>query len=120
MQRGMQRDPEVEAVGMREAMRHEREQGWQPEDVSVENLGFDLRSTRTDADGAFAEVRYVDVRFTVTDLALSAYLDAGRDVPPEIAEKLRHMARSDPDDAVRYAAQRCLRELRARSPGAQK
>jgi superfamily II DNA or RNA helicase len=59
---GMKRDEEVEAVGMRVAMVYEREQGWHPEDVSAENLGFDVRSTRYDEDGSFADVRYVEVK----------------------------------------------------------
>jgi len=59
---GMRRDDEIEAVGMREAMRYERERGWQPEDVSDENHGFDVRSTRYDEDGTFADVRYIEVK----------------------------------------------------------
>ncbi|MFP4396285.1 MAG: DEAD/DEAH box helicase, partial [Anaerolineales bacterium] len=41
---GMRRDDEAEAVGMRETMAYERAQGRVPEDVSEENLGFDVRS----------------------------------------------------------------------------
>jgi len=59
---GMRRDEEIEAVGMRAAIDYEREQGWHPEDVSGENHGFDLRSTRYGADGTFADVRYVEVK----------------------------------------------------------
>jgi hypothetical protein len=58
----MRRDEEIEAVGMREAMKYEREQGWHPEDVSGENHGFDIRSMHYDADGTFADVRYVEVK----------------------------------------------------------
>jgi hypothetical protein len=58
----MRRDEEIEAVGMREAMRYEREQGWHPEDVSGENHGFDIRSMRYGPDGTFADVRYVEVK----------------------------------------------------------
>jgi hypothetical protein len=58
--------------------------------------------------------RNADVRFTVADLILNAYLSAGRDVPSQVTGKLRQMARSDPDDTVRYAAQRYLREPWAR------
>jgi hypothetical protein len=65
------------------------------------------------------EDRNADVRFTVADLILNAYLNARRDVPPQVVDKLRQMARSDPDDSVRDAAQRYLREPWARSPGAQ-
>jgi hypothetical protein len=59
---GMRRDDEIEAVGMRVAMDYEREQGWQPEDVSGENHGFDVRSTRYEADRTFADIRYIEVK----------------------------------------------------------
>jgi hypothetical protein len=49
-------DEEVEAVGMRHAMEHERRQGRLPEDVSAQNLGYDIRST-----GA-GIVRYIEVK----------------------------------------------------------
>lgn len=58
----MRRDDEIEAVGMREAMRYEREQGWQPEDVAGENHGFDVRSTQYHPDGTFADIRYIEVK----------------------------------------------------------
>jgi superfamily II DNA or RNA helicase len=38
-------DPDIEAVGMRVALEYERAQGRRPEDVSSENLGYDIRST---------------------------------------------------------------------------
>lgn len=53
----MQNDPDVEAAGMRVAMAHETNAGRVPEDVSKENLGFDVRSS--DADG---NVRYIEVK----------------------------------------------------------
>lgn len=53
----MRRDPEIEARGMEAARRYERDAGREPEDVSKENLGFDLRSS--DADG---NVRYIEVK----------------------------------------------------------
>jgi superfamily II DNA or RNA helicase len=59
---GMRRDEEIEAVGMREAMAYEREHGWNPEDVSAENLGFDIRSTRYNDDGSYADTRYIEVK----------------------------------------------------------
>ena len=59
---GMQRDDAIEAVGMRVAMAYERDRGWHPEDVSGENHGFDVRSTQYEADGSFADVRYVEVK----------------------------------------------------------
>ena len=53
---------EIEAVGMRVAMQHEREVGWKPEDVSAENLGFDIRSTLYDQEGSFLDIRYIEVK----------------------------------------------------------
>jgi superfamily II DNA or RNA helicase len=41
---GMKRDDEVEAVAMKAAMEYEHSQGWKPQDVSTENLGYDIRS----------------------------------------------------------------------------
>jgi hypothetical protein len=43
-------------------MKHERDQGWQPEDVSGENHGFDVRSTCYNPDGTFADIRYIEVK----------------------------------------------------------
>jgi len=54
--------------------------------------------------------RNADVRYTAADLVLDAYLSAGQDVPQDVVERLRQMARSDPDDSVRRAAQRYLGE----------
>jgi len=54
---GMHTDPEVEAIAMSTAIAYEREQGRMPEDVSAENLGYDLRSRA--ADGA---TRYIEVK----------------------------------------------------------
>jgi len=56
------RDPEAEVVGMRVTMDYEREQGRRPEDVSAENLGFDVRSLRYRPDGTLAEIRYIEVK----------------------------------------------------------
>jgi len=53
----MHEDPDVEHIAMEEAMRYEREQGRMPEDVSAQNLGFDVRST--DAQG---RKRYIEVK----------------------------------------------------------
>ena len=58
----MHRDLEAEAVGMRVALDYERAQGWQPEDVAAENLGFDVRSIRYREDGTLAEIRYIEVK----------------------------------------------------------
>lgn len=54
---GMQSDAGVERIGMEISIKHERENGRTPEDVSAENLGFDIRST--DTSGA---VRYIEVK----------------------------------------------------------
>ncbi|MDY7079084.1 MAG: helicase-related protein [Chloroflexota bacterium] len=59
---GMRRDEEIEAAGMQVAMGYEDKQGWHPEDVSGENHGFDVRSTRYNPDGTFADIRYVEVK----------------------------------------------------------
>ena len=49
-------DEEIERIGMEIAMQYEISQGRKPEDVSRENLGFDIRSR---GDG---EVRYIEVK----------------------------------------------------------
>ena len=60
--------------------------------------------------------RNADVRYATADMILNAYLRAGRDVPQDVVDRLRHMALSDSDDSVRHAAQRQRRRLR-RGPG---
>jgi hypothetical protein len=52
----MVRDEEVEAIAMRVAMDYERKNGRIPEDVSWENLGFDIRSRGE------SEIRYIEVK----------------------------------------------------------
>jgi len=52
----MAEDKEIETVGMEIAMEYERQQGRDPEDVSAENLGFDIRSKGKD------ETRYIEVK----------------------------------------------------------
>jgi len=54
----MKSDEEVERMGMEIAMKHEIGEGRFPEDVSSEDLGFDIRSR--DIDGKV--VRYVEVK----------------------------------------------------------
>ncbi len=49
-------DPELERIGMEEAMAYERRNGREPMDVSRENLGYDIRSEGLD------EVRYIEVK----------------------------------------------------------
>lgn len=51
-------DSEIEAVGMRVAMQHERSQGYTPHDVSRENLGFDIRSVHEQT----GHRRYIEVK----------------------------------------------------------
>ena len=48
---------EIERIGMEYARRYEEEQGCTVEDVSTENLGFDLRSTTPNG-----EIRYIEVK----------------------------------------------------------
>ncbi len=59
---GMKRDEAIEAVGMQVAMQYEKDLGRQPEDVSGENHGFDVRSTLYGEDGTFAGIRYIEVK----------------------------------------------------------
>lgn len=54
---GLAPDPAVEAAGMRAAIEHEVRAGRRPEDVSRENLGYDIRSTAPDGS-----VRYIEVK----------------------------------------------------------
>ncbi|WP_322798014.1 DUF3883 domain-containing protein, partial [Thermoflexus sp.] len=57
----MRPDAEIEAIGMRVAMEHERRQGRVPEDVSAQNLGYDIRSVAADDS-----VRYIEVKARAT------------------------------------------------------
>ncbi|NVM26402.1 MAG: DUF3883 domain-containing protein [Desulfobacterales bacterium] len=50
-------DREIEQIGMRVAMEFEIKEGRNPEDVSIQNLGFDIRSTSPDE-----EFRYIEVK----------------------------------------------------------
>ena len=54
---GMSSDAEIERLGMEVAMRYEIEQERHPEDVSLENLGFDIRSRDKDKG-----IRYIEVK----------------------------------------------------------
>ncbi|MCL4264797.1 MAG: DEAD/DEAH box helicase [Anaerolineae bacterium] len=65
-----ERKQEIELVGMRMAMAYETANGWLAEDVSGENHGFDLRSTLYGADGAFADIRYIEVKARVQSGAI--------------------------------------------------
>lgn len=66
--KAMQSDAEIEAIGMKLAMKYEIDNGRVPEDVSSENLGFDIRSI--DKDGS---IRYIEVkaRAEIGDIALT-------------------------------------------------
>jgi len=54
--------------------------------------------------------RRAEVRGTAADLILSAYLDARREVPQDVVDKLCQMAHSDPDRNVQRWIQGYLRE----------
>lgn len=54
----MQTDPEVERIGMQIAMDYEKRQQRLPEDVSDQNLGFDIRSY----DSQNKQMRYIEVK----------------------------------------------------------
>jgi hypothetical protein len=53
----MKRDKKIEMIGMEKAMAHERSQGRVPEDVCLENNGFDIRSTDTQGNQRYIEVK---------------------------------------------------------------
>ena len=61
----MRSDAEIEAIGMHVAMQYERERGRNPEDVSAENVGYDIRST-----SPLGEVRYIEVKARATTGAI--------------------------------------------------
>jgi SNF2 family DNA or RNA helicase len=50
-------DVEAEQIGMKVAMEFERNDGWLPEDVSTQNLGFDVRSTYPQDKKRYIEVK---------------------------------------------------------------
>jgi hypothetical protein len=54
---GMSRDDEAEAIAMSVAMEYERAQGWQPEDVSKQNEGYDIRSVSPEYLKRYIEVK---------------------------------------------------------------
>ncbi len=53
----MERDPEIEMIGMKVALRFEESSGRVPEDVSRENSGFDIRSKVGEANYRYIEVK---------------------------------------------------------------
>lgn len=57
VEEAMKSDPEIERIGMETAMEYEKDQGREPQDVSAENLGFDIRSF-----GLGQKTRYIEVK----------------------------------------------------------
>jgi len=57
----MDSDEEIEKIGMQIAIEYERKNGRIPEDVSFENLGFDIRSKVKTKDGERV-ARYIEVK----------------------------------------------------------
>jgi len=53
----LREDKEIEEIGMRVAMKFEFAQGRSPEDVSAQNLGFDIRSKAPDESFRYIEVK---------------------------------------------------------------
>ena len=53
----MSRDDEAEQIAMDIAMQYEKEQGWICEDVSAQNLGFDLKSVDAELIKKYIEVK---------------------------------------------------------------
>jgi hypothetical protein len=53
----MKRDDEVEQIAMHTAMEFEQNRGWSPEDVGVQNLGYDIRSTSKEYLKRYIEVK---------------------------------------------------------------
>lgn len=54
---GMSRDDEAAAIAMATAMEFEKARGWRPEDVSREELGYDIRSVSPDGLKQYIEVK---------------------------------------------------------------
>ncbi len=54
---GMSRDDDAERIAMDTAMEYETTQGWDPVDVSADNLGYDIKST-----GPYDRKRYIEVK----------------------------------------------------------
>lgn len=58
---GIRSDIEIEAIGMQVAMEYERKHNRNPQDVSAQNLGYDIRS-----EGVDGFVRYIEVKARAT------------------------------------------------------
>ncbi len=67
IQAAMKRDEEVERIAMGFVIDYEKKQGRRPDDVSSENLGYDIKSRKQ------KEVRYIEVkgRAKIGDISLS-------------------------------------------------
>jgi superfamily II DNA or RNA helicase len=67
----MRSDAQIEAIGMQVAIAYEREHGRVPEDVSTQNLGYDIRSRTPPTEEKQAEsVRYIEVKARATTGAI--------------------------------------------------
>jgi hypothetical protein len=53
----LRRDPQVEAIGMAVAMEYERAHGRMPQDVSQEDVGYDIRSMAADGSARYIEAK---------------------------------------------------------------
>ncbi len=53
----MKSDEDIERIGMEIAMKYERNHGRTPEDVSAQNLGFDIRSIDSSGNNRYIEVK---------------------------------------------------------------
>ena len=60
----MVRDPEIERLAVAEAMKYERERGWVPESVELENRGYDILSKKPHPTepGVFTSARFIEVK----------------------------------------------------------
>ena len=65
---GMKRDENIERIGMEYVMDYEIRNGWTPEDVSLKNLGFDIRSSMEGGNVKYIEVK---ARAGKGDIAIS-------------------------------------------------
>jgi len=54
---GMHRDDDVEKIAMNIALEYENSNGWTPEDVSLLNLGYDIKSVSKDFTKRYIEVK---------------------------------------------------------------
>jgi len=71
------RDDETERIGMEIAMQFERKQDRVPEDVSLQNLGYDIRSTAAEGTVRFIEVK-ARTQFGPVELTQNEWFKARR------------------------------------------